>query len=164
MNENNNYPNFENLFNKRPHAVARVKGSEQYPNIEGEVWFYQTTYGVMVVTDIEGLPKSDNKCQSPIFAFHIHEGKSCTGNSEDPFADAGMHYNPYDCTHPYHAGDLPPIFGANGYAFSVVLTNRFKLDEVMGRTIIVHSSVDDFVTQPSGNSGTKIACGIIKML
>ena len=165
MNENNrSYPNFESLFNRKPRAVARVRGREQHPNIEGEVWFYQTNYGVLVVADIEGLPNPTETCKSPVFAFHIHQGKSCTGDNQDPFADAGAHYNPNECQHPYHAGDLPPLFGANGYAFSVVLSNRFKLNEVIGRTIIIHSNPDDFTTQPSGNSGGRIACGIIESI
>ena len=66
------------------------------------------------------------------------------------------------CEHPNHAGDLPPLFGNNGFALSLFLTNRFTVDEVIGRTIIIHDHPDDFTTQPSGNSGTKIACGVIR--
>ena len=108
-----------------------------------------------------GLPTSADKCKSPIFAFHIHAGESCTGNSEDPFANALTHYNPNDCSHPFHVGDLPPLFGNNGYAFLAFITNRFSVKEIIGKTIIVHSSFDDFSTQPSGNAGEKIACGQI---
>lgn len=163
MNQNE-HPNFVNLFNQSPSALAEIKGSDLNSQIKGEVWFYQTSCGVLVVSDIGGLPTFERACESPIFAFHIHAGDSCSGNAEDPFADAGMHYNPNDCPHPYHAGDLPPLFSANGYAFSVVLTDRFKIEEIIGKTIIIHSSVDDFVSQPSGNSGTKIACGEIKSI
>ncbi len=73
----------------------------------------------------------------------------------------GYRYNPYTCAHPYHAGDLPPIFGVNGYGFSMFLTNRFSAGEIIGRTIILHSMPDDFTSQPAGNSGAKIACGTI---
>lgn len=158
----NSYPDFSVLLSEKPSAVARVKGSVMYPKIQGEVWFYQTDYGVLVVADIEGLPISADKCKSPIFAFHIHEGGSCTGNSQDPFFNVGMHYNPNTCMHPYHAGDLPPLFGANGYAFSAILSNRFTVEEVIGRSVVIHSSFDDFVSQPAGNSGIKIACGKIE--
>ena len=72
------------------------------------------------------------------------------------------HYNPNQCAHPYHAGDLPPLFGSNGYAFEAFLTDRFTVSEVIGRTVIIHSKPDDFSTQPSGNSGEKIACGEIR--
>lgn len=78
-----------------------------------------------------------------------------------PFANALTHFNPYDRPHPYHSGDLPPLFSSGGYAVSVFLTDRFSVNEVLGRAVIVHSSPDDFTTQPSGNSGEKIACGII---
>lgn len=160
---NRNYPNLTTLLNRRPNAMASINGSDAYPDIRGDVWLYETSYGVLVVSDIVGLPAGD-KCSSPIFAYHIHEGGSCTGNADDPFADAKTHYNPHDCPHPYHAGDLPPLFSANGVAFSAVLTARFTVTEVIGKTIIIHLSVDDFTTQPSGNSGTKIACGEIVAL
>lgn len=163
MNEEITLPNFEVLCGRIPQAMASVRGSEQYPSIEGYVWFYQTDLGVLVVADIEGLP-SEDACSSPIFAFHIHEGENCSGTSEDPFADAGTHYNPNSCTHPYHAGDLPPLFSANGNAFLAVLTDRVELSQILGRTIVIHSSPDDFTSQPAGNSGRKIACGEIKKL
>ena len=159
----NNVPDFGELFNQRPVARARVNGSILYPDIQGDVWFYQNEYGVLVVADVEGLPNSNGNCKSPIFAMHIHEGESCSGNATDPFANVGEHYNPYNCPHPYHAGDLPPLFGVRGNAFSVVLTERFRLEDIIGKTIIIHSSVDDFGSQPSGNAGGKIACGEIKV-
>ena len=93
--------------------------------------------------------------------MHIHSGMSCTGNKTDNFADAMTHYNPDNCPHPYHAGDMPPIFGVNGTAFSVFLTDRFSVKEIIGKSVIIHANPDDFTTQPSGNSGEKIACGII---
>ena len=93
--------------------------------------------------------------------MHIHEGESCSGNENDPFADAGAHYNPGDCPHPQHAGDLPPLFASGGSAWNAVLLNRFGIDEVIGKTIIIHQKYDDFESQPSGDSGLKIACGVI---
>ncbi len=145
----------------KPYAFARIKGSSDYPHIDGIVYFYKVREGVLVSLRLNGLPVSDDICKKPIFAVHIHSGGSCTGNDIDPFADAMMHYNPNDCAHPYHAGDLPPIFGVDGLGFSVFLINRFSAKNIIGKTIIVHSAPDDFTTQPSGNSGTKIACGVI---
>lgn len=145
---------------RHPIAIARINGSPEHASIKGIVRFYRSQYGVFVVAQISGLPVG-NTCKAPIFGFHIHEGGSCSGNSDDPFADTKTHYNPEGCPHPYHAGDLPPLFGANGYAYSAVLTNRFSIDEIVGKTIVVHSSPDDFTTQPSGNAGKKIACGVI---
>lgn len=149
------------LLLRRPDAHALIRGSDDYPEILGNTWFYQTGYGVLVVAEVFGLPTAGD-CESPVFAFHIHEGMSCTGNASDPFADALTHYNPGGCPHPYHAGDLPPLFGCDGYALAVFLTDRFRLEEVVGRTIIIHSRPDDFTTQPAGNAGVKIACGVIR--
>lgn len=154
---------FLSIIRQPPQAFASVKGSAEYPSIIGTVTFYESRYGVLIMADIGGLPKGDpNSCQDSIFAFHIHEGGSCTGNAEDLFADTGMHWNPTGCPHPYHAGDLPPLFGNNGYAFSVFLSNRFSLRDVIGKTVVLHRNPDDFHTQPSGNSGQKIACGVIR--
>lgn len=150
------------VMRRRPSAVAMVNGSSAFTSIKGEVSFYQTRRGVLVMANITGLPKGVIACDSPIFAFHIHEGVACTGNAEDPFSNAMTHYNPGNCPHPYHAGDLAPLFGNDGYAFSAMLTNRFTVQEVIGRTVIIHSKPDDFTTQPSGNSGLKIACGVIR--
>lgn len=160
--EQNQFPNPLPLLRRRPQAVAQVQGSADYPAIRGRVRFYQTRRGVLVAAEVMGLPVPAQTCRSPIFGFHIHEGDQCTGNAQDPFANAKMHFNPGDCPHPYHAGDLPPLFGNHGFAWMAVMTDRFTLDEVIGRTVIIHSSVDDFTTQPSGNSGTKMACGVIR--
>ncbi|MGN0452575.1 MAG: superoxide dismutase family protein [Ruminococcus sp.] len=149
------------VFREPLGAVAHIKGSEKYPEIEGTVKFYQTVKGVIVSAQISGLPSSQNPCESRVFGFHIHSGDSCTGDSTDSFKNAMSHYNPKDCRHPHHAGDLPPLFECFGEAFSAMLTNRFTLDEIIGKTVIIHSNPDDFTTQPSGNSGEKIACAVI---
>lgn len=150
------------MLNNKPTAKSLIKGSKDYPTIRGTANFYQIKDGVLLTTEIVGLPFIDGKCTYGIFGFHIHEGESCTGNSEDPFSDTKMHYNPYDCSHPNHAGDLPPLFGNEGYAFMAVLTSRFKVRDIIGKTIVIHISPDDFKTQPSGDTGNKIACGVIK--
>lgn len=148
-------------FVKLPQAAAQIRGSDKYPDISGTVKLYQTDCGVVVAVEIQGLPLSQNGQEHPVFGFHIHSGESCTGDKSDPFADALTHFNPEDLPHPYHAGDLPPLFSNCGYSFSVFLTNRFKVDDVINKVIIIHASPDDFTTQPAGNSGTKIACGVI---
>lgn len=145
-----------------PQAAARLTGGEDHPGLSGTVRFYQTSAGVIVWAQVWGLPKDQGPCQSPVFGFHIHTGTDCGGSMDDPFADAMSHYDPVGCPHPYHAGDLPPLFGNDGFAFSLFLTNRFTVQEVIGRTVIVHDHPDDFSTQPSGNSGKKIACGVIR--
>lgn len=144
-----------------PHAAAAVNGSAEYSQIHGTVKFYQAGQGVLVVADILGLPAAKGVCGNRIFAFHIHSGGACTGDDNDPFADAGTHYNPHDCPHPDHAGDMPPLFGAGSRAFLAFFTNRFTVNEILGKTVIIHDGPDDFSTQPAGNAGNKIACGVI---
>ncbi len=144
-----------------PDAVAVLNGAGANSAVHGVVRFFQRNNGVLVEVTFEGLPRKAGQCDQPIFGFHIHGGTSCTGNTSDMFADAGTHYNPYMCEHPYHAGDLPPIFGVNGKAYMSFLTDRFTVRDVLGKTIILHDKPDDFTTQPSGNAGNKIACGII---
>lgn len=144
-------------------ALAHIKGGKAYPEIHGTVYFKKVKNGVRVTAKIYGLPHSSGNCLGRFFGFHIHEGTSCTGNIEDEFADVKSHYNPNNCLHPHHAGDLPPLLENNGYAYMSVLTNRFKLKDIIGRTVIIHDSPDDFTTQPSGNSGKKIACGVIEI-
>lgn len=159
----NDCNNFLSVLRQRPKALAVVMGSNDYPGISGKVRFYQAPCGVLVYADIIGLPKA-SECAEPVFGFHIHSGNKCAGTAEDPFADAMSHYNPNNCPHPHHAGDMPPLFGNSGRALLIFLTDRFTVEEIIGKTVIIHSSPDDFTTQPSGNSGKKIACGKILLL
>lgn len=152
---------FCSVFQRRADAVALVNGSEKYINIHGNVLFYQMRDGVIVRAEIMGLPRGKRPCEKPIFGFHIHSGGTCSGTRIDPFANAHGHYNPNDCLHPYHAGDMPPLFGANGRAFLAFLSDRFTVREILGKTVMIHAMPDDFKTQPAGGAGEKIACGII---
>lgn len=150
------------MMNNNIQAYAKIKGSSDYPDIYGTVTFSQRRNGILVSAQIHNLPFK--ACEKEIYGFHIHEGMSCTGNDTDPFADAKTHYNSGDCSlHPYHTGDMPPLFGNNGFAYMSYFTNKFSISEIIGKAIIIHDSVDDFTTQPSGNSGQKIACGIIQV-
>ncbi|MBQ8309712.1 MAG: superoxide dismutase family protein [Clostridia bacterium] len=162
MYQNNTSRRLLSILRRRPDAWAGLRGTEEHVGAVGIVRFYQTPYGVLVCAEVAGLPRGDGDCDAPIFGFHVHEVGDCGGNEEDPFANVGGHYNPHGCRHPYHAGDLPPLFGADGYAISVCLTDRFAVDEIVGRSVIVHAMSDDFTTQPSGMSGKKIACGVIR--
>ncbi len=151
------------ILTRRPDAVAFLNGSETYKAIRGQVFFYELVDSVLVRAEVSGLPQSNGHCDDPIFAFHIHDGTQCSGTPQNPFSNAGMHYNPNRCQHPYHAGDMPPLFGVNGSALLLFLTNRFHMWEIIGKTVIIHAKPDDFTTQPSGNSGEKIACGVIQL-
>ena len=143
-------------------AKAEIKGGKKYPKIRGIVNLRQTGKRVLITAKIYNLPTTIGNCNKRIFGFHIHEGNSCTGNKEDEFANTLSHYNPGNCNHPHHAGDLPPLFENKGFAYMNFLTDRITLKEVIGKAVVIHSMPDDFTSQPSGNSGEKIACGIIK--
>lgn len=145
-------------------ARAYVRGSSSYPAIDGVVSFYEIGHGLIVSAEFRGLPTEDTSCPESIFGFHIHNGTSCTGTAENPFADADGHYNPDQCPHPAHAGDLPPLFGDKGHAWLAFYTNRFSISEILGKAVIVHRKPDDFTSQPSGNAGEMIACGLIEAI
>lgn len=138
-----------------PKAIARICGGRRQPQLSGMVRFFQSIDGVIVEAEIQGLPETE----TGFFAFHIHEGGSCTG---EDFPNTGGHFNPKEEIHPNHAGDLPPLLGNHGKAYMKVLTDRFCIGEIIGRTVIIHDAPDDFHTQPSGNAGMKIACGAIQ--
>lgn len=137
-------------------AVARLRGGRGAPDLTGEAQFLQRRDGVLVTVMISGLP-ADNP--DGFFALHIHEGDSCGGTD---FAQTGGHFNPEEAPHPHHAGDLPPLLDCGGRAYLAVLTDRFSLPDIIGRTVVIHGGRDDFRTQPSGDAGAKIACGEIR--
>lgn len=110
---------------------------------------------MLVVAEISGLPESE----TGFFGFHIHQDESCSGVD---FFRTGSHYDPMNQTHPKHTGDLPPLLACQGKAYMSVKTDRFSVKEILGRTVVIHSDPDDFRSQPAGNAGKKMACGVIR--
>lgn len=139
----------------QPKAVAWLRGGGDNPRLGGTVRFFSSPEGVIVEASIFGLPETE----TGFFAFHIHEGGSCAGEG---FPNTGGHYNPDRAIHPKHAGDLPPLLSDRGRAYMKVYTDRLGVEEVIGKTVVIHSGPDDFRTQPAGNAGQKIACGVIR--
>ena len=133
-------------------ANAKISGNTMYPNISGEVYFYEVYGGTMVVASVKNLPNGNG-----FHGFHIHTGSSCKPMSE------GGHYNPNNQMHPQHVGDMPPLLANDGIAISAFYTNRFYPEDVVGKVVVIHANPDDFTSQPSGNPGSIIACGEIKM-
>lgn len=130
-----------------------MRGNEKAPRLGATVRFFPTFCGVLVEVEAAGLPRDG------FFALHIHEGGVCSGEG---FSETGGHYSKNDAAHPYHSGDLPPLLSCGGKAFMQVCTDRFTVDEIIGRTVVIHGGVDDFTSQPAGNAGEKIACGVIQ--
>lgn len=151
----------ELLQYERPQATAWVHGGTVYPGLSGLVKFYQTNYGgILVEAEFFGLPNASDDRGSNFYAMHIHE----SGNCSDNFSQTGDHYARPGQMHPYHIGDMPPILGNQGYAWTAFYDKRFTMDEIIGKSVVIHSDRDDFTSQPAGNSGSKIGCGEIKRL
>lgn len=141
-------------------AVAMMSGGPAYAQLRGRVQFTQRPGGVAVEAHIHGLPRTP----SGFFGFHLHEG-TCGNAGNDPanyFPQSGGHFNPGNTPHPLHAGDFPPLLEtAGGAAYLCFFTSRFTVRQIIGRAVIIHLNPDDFTTQPSGNAGPKIACGVV---
>lgn len=149
------------ILGQQPTACAELIGSMSNASVMGMAYFYQTSKGIFLLVQVQGLPTEVQSCGPTFFGFHIHEGASCTGTNADPFANVGGHYNPERCAHPRHTGDLPPLINNNGNALMAILVSSFSMADIIGRTLVVHSGPDDFNTQPTGAAGEKIACGQI---
>lgn len=142
----------------QPDAAAWLMGNAANPRLGGTAHFYAVPFGGIVVNiEMYGLPDTELS-PSHFYGVHIHE----TGNCTLPFDQTGNHYNPTDMLHPGHAGDMPPLLSYSGYAWQVFYDGRLTIDKIVDRSVIVHANRDDFTTQPSGDSGAKIACGVIK--
>ena len=118
--------------------------------------------GVMVLLTATGLPGGQN-------GFHFHETGRCEGPS---FVSAGAHFNPTNRQHGFdnpqgpHLGDLPNLMiQPDGTATQSLLARNVTLapgaSSLRGRSLIVHAGRDDYRTEPSGNSGDRVACGVV---
>src|SRR5690554_228692 len=154
-NDGDGYSFYDNLT-----AVAYLKGGPLGPEISGVVFLKDTIGGTWVSVQVSGLPayKPATEGTNPVgpHGFHIHEFGTCeVGDPEEPFMAAGGHWNPYDQPHGNHAGDFPVIFSNNGRAYMSFFTDRFRLNEAVGKTIIIHENPDDYRTQPAGDAGRR---------
>ena len=150
------------VLRERPAALGNIKGDAGHPKLHGTVRFFPYRSGTVVLMQLWGLPHDPAPCAANVYAIHLHDGGACAANTDMPFSAAGGHYSPKDCPHPAHAGDLPPLFGNQGYAWQGFYTERFTPREVIGKTVIVHNQRDYFKTQPAGDAGGRIGCGVIQ--
>lgn len=159
---------YDGYFNGNPYrrAVSYVSGGPLTPDIQGVIVFVDVPGGTEAFAEIYGLPlykpaDGENPPISP-FGFHIHENGTCeVGDAAEPFTAAGEHWNPTNQPHGNHAGDFPVLFSNDGYARMSFFTDKFKIPQIIGKTVIIHESPDDYRTQPSGASGKRLACGVI---
>ena len=146
-------------------ALAKLTGSSLAPDLRGSVKFLKVPDGSWVVAEVFGLPEfteaTDTSPQIGPFGFHIHEFDTCGQQSGDsPFLGAGAHWNPDGEPHGNHAGDFPVLFSNGGTAKMMFFTNKFFPEDVIGRSVVIHQSPDDYKTQPA-SGGKRIACGVI---
>lgn len=143
-------------------AVA-VLSPAQNSEVHGQVTFLEETEGVRVTANIEGLTPGKH-------GFHIHEKGDC---SAPDFSSAGGHFNPLGRPHgsptdpEHHAGDFGNIeANEQGVARFERVFNWLTLtgtNSIVDRAVIVHEKPDDLKTQPTGNAGGRVACGVIKL-
>lgn len=147
-------------------AIACIKGGQISPQISGVVIIKDVPSGALVYANINGLPSyqpaKEDKAPIGPFGFHIHEFGNCNMRNGDSFKGAGGHWNPTNQPHGNHAGDFPVLFSNNGIAIMEFFTNKFKAKDVIGKSIIIHENPDDYRTEPTGNAGRRLACGVIK--
>lgn len=148
-------------------AIAYIIGGPLAPQLRGVVLMTDVPGGTMVYANVEGLPPYQPPIEErpPIgpHGFHIHEFGDCTiGEPRDPFQGAGGHWNPDNQPHGNHAGDFPVLFSNDGKAITMFFTNRFKVADAVGKSIIIHENPDDYRSQPTGAAGRRLACGIIQ--
>ena len=145
-----------------PVATAELKPTAG-STTAGTVRFEQRGAKVLVTADVRGLKPGVEH------GFHIHEKGDC---SAPDAMSAGGHFNPANKPHAHHgqserhAGDLPSLVaradGTASFSFeSDIVTVAPGATSVVGRGIVVHRDPDDYKTQPTGNSGPRLACGVI---
>ncbi|HLS89418.1 MAG TPA: superoxide dismutase family protein [Sphingobacteriaceae bacterium] len=151
----------------RLEAAGQFVAGPLAPELSGSISFYRLDEGTLVTVEVQGLPpyRPAAAGMDPIgpYGFHIHEFGVCeTGDPDDPFLSAGMHWNPDNQPHGNHPGDFPVIFSEQGRAFMSFVTRRFTPRDVVGLSVIIHEHPDDYRTQPTGSSGRRLACALIE--
>lgn len=148
-------------------AIADIKGGPLAPHIRGVVVFTDVPGGTEVYVEVEGLPPYQPAPPGgqPIgpHGLHIHQFGNCEiGDPKEPFEQAGGHWNPTEQPHGNHAGDFPVLFSNNGYSRMSFFTDKFRVWDVVGHSVIIHENPDDYCSQPAGNAGKRLACGVIR--
>ena len=140
-------------------ALKNAEGKEV-----GSANLTQTPHGVLINLSVKGMPPGEH-------AFHVH----AVGKCEPPdFKSAGPHFNPDDTKHGLmnaegpHAGDMPNLHVPDSGKLTVeVLNEMVTLDaepallDGDGSAIVIHAAADDYQTDPAGNAGDRIACGVV---
>jgi Cu-Zn family superoxide dismutase len=142
-------------------AVATLTPTQGH-TARGLVMFHEMDGQLMVHAQLTGLKPGAEQ------GFHVHETGSCASTDG---SSAGGHFNPGNQPHgpqaaAHHAGDLPALKAdAEGRVDQKIMLVGPTVKEgpasLVGRSVIVHAQADDYSTQPTGNSGARVACGVI---
>jgi len=142
--------------------VASLHATEGNEDVHGYVTFQPTAGGVDVLAHVEGLEPGQRH------GFHIHEYGDCSAADG---TSAGGHFNPHGSRHgaPHegerHSGDLGNLSADHtGMAHLEEVYTHFEMsgpDSILGRAVIVHAAADDLESQPTGDAGARVACGVI---
>ena len=147
-------------------AIAEITPTEG-SSVAGQVRFRLQGDVVAIAGEITGLSPGGH-------GIHIHENGDCSaadassaGGHFDPADDA--HGAPEDANDQHHVGDLGNVVAdAEGNASLGLTDSELKLSpaptNVVGRALIIHADADDFTSQPSGDAGDRLACGVIRMV
>lgn len=145
---------------------ARAELKDPKGQVVGQAQLTETPHGVLITAKLSNVPPG-------VHAFHVHT----TGKCDPPgFDSAGGHFNPAKAMHGFqnakgpHAGDMPNVHVgkdgtldvevlARGASMSDGPNNLFDAD---GAALVLHAGADDYSTDPSGNAGGRIACGVIQ--
>jgi Cu-Zn family superoxide dismutase len=145
-----------------PAAVTHVAGASG-SLVSGSLSLVPLRGGVRLTGDLGGLAPGSH-------GFHIHQTGDCSAADA---ASAGGHFNPTGSAHgragtaAHHAGDIDNIVAdASGVAHVDVQLRGVSLGgdaatDIIGRALVVHAAPDDYQSQPAGNSGTRVGCGVI---
>jgi Cu-Zn family superoxide dismutase len=145
-------------------SAAEMAGAElknQAGESVGSVTLTQTPHGTLMHAKLMNLPAGAH-------AFHVH----AVGKCEAPFKSAGGHYNPSGAKHGImnadgkHAGDMPNVHVPDSGALEIeVLAAAVSLNDDLfdadGAAIVMHEGPDDYMSDPAGAAGPRIACGVI---
>lgn len=145
-------------------AIANL-GSASASLVSGRVTLTPAAGGVRVSGEVGGLSPGSSH------GFHVHEKGDCSAVDA---SSAGAHFNPFNAPHgragsgAHHAGDADNIVASSdGVAKVDVLLRGVTLgggavNDIAGRAVVVHAVPDDYSSQPAGNAGARVACGVIK--
>lgn len=150
-------PAIKHNINKAICILSSTEGSV----VTGKITFIKTKNRIRMIADVEGLTPGKH-------GIHIHEFGDCQAPDA---SGAGPHFNPEGMPHGgptnpiRHVGDLGNLFaGPSGKAHLEYTNSKLSFkgeNNIIGRSVIIHQNEDNFITQPDGNAGVGLACGII---